>query len=118
MEAVFIERHHTAARMILKLLLEGSHGNGYILADVGSTTRLGDLGALDSRLPNWLVSDSELVCEDICRVALQLDILITKAQLPLPSQQNMHMHESGLVCSAVGNTVDCGGGILRSNPLP
>ena len=59
MKAMFIERHNIAARMILKLLLEGSHGNCYLtLADVGSTNRLGDLGALDSRLPNWLVSDS------------------------------------------------------------
>ena len=77
--------------MILKLLLEGSHGHCYILADVGSTTRLGDLGALDSRLPNWLMSDPKLVCERLCREALRPDILITTAQPPLTSQQNMHM---------------------------
>ena len=41
MKAMFIERHNIAARMNLKLLLEGSHGNYYILADIGSTTRLG-----------------------------------------------------------------------------
>ena len=110
MKAVFIERHKIAARMLLKLLLKGSHGNCYILADVDSTTRLGDLGVLDSVLPNWLVSDSELVCEKFCRGTLRLDILITIAQLelgelPLPSQQDMHMHESGLVCSAAGQIV-------------
>ena len=58
MKAMFIERHNIAARMVLKLLLEGSHGNCYILADIGSTTRLGDLGALDVRLPDWLISES------------------------------------------------------------
>ena len=104
MKAMFIERHNIAARMILKLLLEGSHGNCYIWADVGSTNRLGDLGALDSRLPNWLISDSELLCEGLCREALRPDILITTAQPPSPSEQNMHMHESGLVCSAAGKT--------------
>ena len=56
MKATFIERHKIAARMVLKLLLEGSHGNFYILADVGSTTCLGDLGALDVWLPHWLNS--------------------------------------------------------------
>ena len=104
MKAMFIERHNIAARMILKLLLEGSHGNCYILADVGSTNRLGDLGALDSRLPNWLISDSELLCEGLCREALRQDILITTAQPPLPSEQNMHMHESGLMYSAAEKT--------------
>ena len=100
MKAMFIERHNIAARMMLKLLLEGSHGNCCTLADVGSTNRLGDLGALDARLPN-----SELLCEGLCREALRPDILITTAQPPLPSEQNMHMHESGLVCSAAGKTV-------------
>ena len=105
MKAMFIERHNIAARMTLKLLLEGSHGNCYTLADVGSTNRLGDLGALDSRLPNWLISNPELLCKGLCREALRPDILITTAQPPLPSEQNMHMHESGLVCSAAGKTV-------------
>ena len=104
MKAVFIERHNIAARMVLKLLLEGSHGNCYILADIGSTTRLGDLGALDAWLPDWLISDSELVCEGGGE-ALRPDILVTTAQPPLPSQQNMHMHESGFVSSAAGKTV-------------
>ena len=40
MKAVFIERHNAAARMILKLILEGSHGDRYILADVGSEAAL------------------------------------------------------------------------------
>ena len=76
-----------------------------IYAYIGSTTRLGDLGALDARLPDWLISDSELVCEGLGREALRPDILITTAQPPFPSQQNMHMPESGLVCSAAGKTV-------------
>ena len=49
--------------------------------------------------------DPKLVCERLCREALRPEILITTAQPPLPSQQNMHMHESGLVCSAAGKTV-------------
>ena len=52
MKAMFIERHSLAARMVLKLMLEGSHGKCYILADIGSTARLRDLGALDARLPD------------------------------------------------------------------
>ena len=38
MKAMFIERHSIAARMVLKLLLEGSHGNCYVLANIGCTT--------------------------------------------------------------------------------
>ena len=105
MKAMFIGSHNFAARMVLKLLLQGSHANCYILADIGSTTRLGDPGALVARLPDWLISDSELVCEGLSREALRPDILITTAQPPLPSQQSMHMHESGRVCSAAGKTV-------------
>ena len=41
MKAMFIERYNIAARMILKLLLEGSHGNCYSLADVGLQIVLG-----------------------------------------------------------------------------
>ena len=40
MKAMFIERHNAAARMILKLILEGSHGDRYILTDVGSEAAL------------------------------------------------------------------------------
>ena len=63
MKAMFIAKHKIAARMVMRLLLEGSHGNFYILADVGSTTCLGDLGALDFWLPHWFISHSKRVCK-------------------------------------------------------
>ena len=93
---MLIERHNLAAPMVLKLLLEGSHGNCYILADAGSITHLGDLGALDARLPNWLVSDSELVCEGLCCEALRPDILIATAQPP-------YLHSK--LCTCMGHNL-------------
>ena len=62
----------------------------------------GVLHMLDTWLPDWLISDSELVCEVLCREALRPDIIITSAQPPLSSQPNIHMHDSGLVCSSAG----------------
>ena len=107
MKAMFIERHNLAARMILKLLIEGSRGNCHILVDVGSAARLGNLGALGSRLPAWLISDEDLLCEGLVREELRPDILITTAQPPLSSHQDIHapMHESGSVCSNARTTV-------------
>ena len=50
---------------ILKLIVEGSHANRYILATVGSESRLGQLGALESRLPDHLRHDLDWLCEGI-----------------------------------------------------
>ena len=51
MKAMYIDRHNAATRKILRLMLEGSRGSCYMLADVGSTDKLGNIGPLDSRLP-------------------------------------------------------------------
>ena len=54
MKAMFIsiEKHNAAAHMILELILEGSNENCCMLADVGSESRLGQLGALEPRSPD------------------------------------------------------------------
>ena len=80
MKAMYIERHNQAARKILKLIIEGAHGNCYMLADVGSETKLGNLGALDSRLPHWLVTDTDLNTAGATRTQLRPDIMITNAR--------------------------------------
>ena len=43
-EAMYIERHNAATREILRLILEGSRGNCYMLADTGSTNKLRNTG--------------------------------------------------------------------------
>ena len=77
MSALQIERHNLASRKILRLLLEGALGNCYMVADVGSHARLGNLGALDSRIPTWLVSDIEASEHGADRQKLRPDIMIT-----------------------------------------
>ena len=87
MTALQIERHNLASRKILRLLLEGALGNCYMVADVGSHARLGNLGALDSRIPTWLVSDIEASEHGADRQKLRPDIMITNLphdQLSLP----------------------------------
>ena len=57
---MYIERHKLAARKVLCMGVEASHGNCYMLADVGPEAKRGRLGACVSRLPEWLVHDSAL----------------------------------------------------------
>ena len=76
MKAMYIERHNAAARKILKLIMEGAHGNCYMLADVGSSSRLGNLGALDSRLPAWILTDQDLAAAGANRDHLRPDIMV------------------------------------------
>ena len=77
MKAMYIERHNAATRKILRLMLEGSRGNCYMLADVGSTDKLGSVGPLDSRLPEWLAPTNILLQRGLDRDKLRPDILMT-----------------------------------------
>ena len=108
MKAVFIERHNAAAGMILKLVLEGSHGNCYILADVGSASCLGNLRTLDSRVPEWLITDMDLLCEGVQREQLRPGIMSTTAQSPTMATHGMQRGhtaiEPGYVCRNQGRT--------------
>ena len=76
MKAMYIDRHNAATRKILRLMLEGSNGNCYMLADVGSTDKLGNIGPLDSRLPGWLVPTDILLQRGLDRDKLRPDILM------------------------------------------
>ena len=75
--ALQTKRHNLASRKIPGLLQEGALGNCYTIADVGSHARLGNLGALDSRIPTWLVSDIEASEHGVDRQKLRPDIMIT-----------------------------------------
>ena len=70
--------------------------------------RLGNLGALDSRLPEWLITDTDLLCEGVWLDQLRPDIMITTAQLlimALHGMQGKHTaYEPGHVCSNHGRT--------------
>ena len=84
MKAMYIERHNAATRKILRLILEGSRGSCYMLADVGSTDRLGNVGPLDSRLPEWLVPTNILQQRGLDRDKLRPDILMTSSTPATP----------------------------------
>ena len=77
MKAMYIERHNAATRKVLRLILKGSRGSCYMLADVGSTDKLGNIGPLDSRLPEWLVPTNILQQRGLDRDKLRPDILMT-----------------------------------------
>ena len=84
MKAMYIERHNAATRKILRLILEGSRGSFYMLADVGSTDKLGNIGPLDSRLPEWLVPTNILQQSGLDRDNLRPDILMTSSTPATP----------------------------------
>ena len=74
MKAMYIERHNAATRKFLRLILEGSRGSCYMLADVRSTDTLGNIGPLDSCLPEWLVPTNILLQRGLDRDKLRPDI--------------------------------------------
>ena len=80
MKAMYIERHNAATRKILRLILEGSRGSCLMLADVSSTDKLGNIGLLDSRLPEWLVPTNILQQRGLDRDKLRPDILMTSSR--------------------------------------
>ena len=58
--------------------MEGSHGNCYMLADVGSEAKLGGVRALHTCLPEWLLPDSALLDATAYTAQLRPDILVHK----------------------------------------
>ena len=84
LKAMYVEKHNVATCKILRLMLEGSRGNCYMLADVGSTEKLGNIGTLDSRLPEWLVPTNILLQSGLDRDKLRPDILMTSSTPATP----------------------------------
>jgi ribonuclease HI len=55
MKALYIQRHDTACRLIIKAIRKGKQGGHYILADAGTAATLNPLGVEDKRIPSWLL---------------------------------------------------------------
>ena len=55
-----------------------------MLADIGSEAKLGGLGTLDSRLPEWLPPDNALLGTGADRAQQRADILFTNARYAEP----------------------------------
>jgi len=56
---VYISRHDKAVRLIMKEIQNGSLGNFFCTADVGTAVAMEELGAGSKRLPNWLVTQTQ-----------------------------------------------------------
>ena len=76
MKALFIERRNTAARMILKAILNGSKGAWHVAADIGSKRKMGMLACEDSRVPDFLLADADFPEGPEQRVKMRPDILL------------------------------------------
>ena len=85
--AMNTETLNAAVRPILRLMLEGSKSSRYMLADVGSTNKLGSVGPLDSRLPEWLVPTHILLQEGSDRDKLRPDVLMTSSIAAVQHEQ-------------------------------
>ena len=115
MKVMFIERHNIAARMILKLLLEGSHDKYYVLADVALQPALGTWARwmpgcqiCSHPIQNWCARDS------VARHCYR-----TSSSLLLSPP---HLHNKTCTCTSqdlcaapLENNIGCGGGMLCSN---
>jgi hypothetical protein len=56
---VYISRHDNAMRLIMKEIQNGSLGNFYCMADVGTAVFMEELGANSKRLPEWLITSTQ-----------------------------------------------------------
>jgi hypothetical protein len=57
---VYISRHDKAMRLIMKGIQNGSLGNFYCTADVGTAAVMEELGATSKRLPEWLITPNKM----------------------------------------------------------
>jgi hypothetical protein len=57
---VCIYRHDKAIRLIMKEIQNGSLGNLYCMADVGTAVVMGELGANSNRLPERLITPNTM----------------------------------------------------------
>ena len=60
MKSLYISRHDETMRKILRAINKGKHGAFLKIADIGRDELTLDLGVIDKRIPDWLVSDSTL----------------------------------------------------------
>jgi hypothetical protein len=56
----YISKHDKAMRLIMKEIRNGSLGNFYCTADVGTAAVMEELGANSKRLPEWLITPNTL----------------------------------------------------------
>ena len=96
MTGMYIERHNLAIREIMRLIMEGSHGNCYMLAYVGSEAKLGGLRAL-----NYCLSQSD-TCRGLGRTcrAKSAEAVSSAARHELRPAISMCM--LSILCSAAG----------------
>jgi hypothetical protein len=57
---VYTSRHDKAMRLIMKEIQNGSLGNFYCMADVGTAVVMEELGANSKRLPEWLITPNTM----------------------------------------------------------
>ena len=51
MTKAYIERHNEAGRLSLKAIINGTMGENTIVADLGTKSKMQEIGALDTQLP-------------------------------------------------------------------
>jgi hypothetical protein len=62
---VYISRHDKAMRLIMKEFKNGSLGNFYCMADIGTAVVMEEIGANSKRLPEWLITPNTMQKCDI-----------------------------------------------------
>ena len=82
--SLVIERHNAAARKILTAILNGSRGAWQVAADIGSKRKMGMLACEDSRVPNFLLADTDFPEGPEQRAKMRPDILLIE---PISAKQ-------------------------------
>ena len=83
MKTLYISRHDTAMRKVLKQISHGQLGAHYIIADVGTMESLEQLGAHNKRIPEFILHNSDIDDEEeqpstVERDRMRPDIMIVE----------------------------------------
>lgn len=60
LKAMYIHRHDEAMRRLLKAITRGRHGSFLRIADIGRDDLIQGLGVINKRIPDWLLTDSDV----------------------------------------------------------
>ena len=78
MKSLAIERHNAAGRIVAQAIRHGALGNCVMIGDVGNAEKCNALNLHSTRVPEWLLSDDDLLRANTTRtVARPVLMLVT-----------------------------------------
>jgi hypothetical protein len=103
MKPLYIERHNTAARTMLKAIRKGAHGAWHTVCDIGKQEKMKNIvHQYQNRIPSWILPNESPDMRGKCRP----DILIVEGLKEGTSPNRNEFHRYKMIIVEVGYTSD------------